>query len=86
MHTSFDWSGYQGALSHLRGQACIAAGIAPHFIARSNPDDIRQKVEEVVRSSGDGSGLIVTSAGEIPFDAPMKNMKALGGSTRLLKM
>lgn len=83
MHTSFDWSGYQGALSHLKGRACIAAGIVPHFIARSTPDIIREKVVEVVRSSGDGSGLIITSAGEIPFDAPLENIKALSGSTGL---
>lgn len=83
VHTSVEWSGYLNAVSELRGRACVAAGIFPHFIARSDPDLIRQKVIEVVRSSGDGSGLIITSAGEIPFDAPWENIKALSGSTAL---
>jgi uroporphyrinogen decarboxylase len=86
MHTSFDWSGYKGALSKLRGQACLVAGIVPRFIALSNPDDIRKKVLDVAGSSGDGSGFIITSAGEIPFDAPLDNIRALSGSTSLLKI
>jgi uroporphyrinogen decarboxylase len=83
IHTSYDWDGYQRAVAMLRGNGCLAAGILPHFIARSNPDEIRQKVAELIGSSGDGSGLIVTSAGEIPFDAPMENIKALTSSTNV---
>jgi uroporphyrinogen-III decarboxylase len=83
IHTSFEWSGYGDAVTKLRGRACLAAGILPHFIARSDPDTIRQKVNEVVRSSGDGSGFIVTSAGEIPFDAPLENIKALNEADAL---
>jgi uroporphyrinogen decarboxylase len=83
IHTSYDWDGYQNAVAMLRGKGCLAAGILPHFIARSNPDEIRQKVSELIGSSGDGSGLIVTSAGEIPFDAPIDNIKALGSSTNM---
>ncbi len=86
VHTSVEWSGYGDELSKLRGRACIAAGLLPHFIARSDPGMIRQKVSEVVRSSGDGSGLIITSAGEIPFDAPLSNIKALSGSTALITL
>ncbi len=85
IHTSFDWDGYTNAVSMLRGKGCLAAGILPHFIARSNPGEIRQKVSELIRSSGDGTGLIVTSAGEIPFDAPMENIKALTSSTNISK-
>lgn len=85
IHTSFDWEGYPNAVSILRGKGCLAAGLLPHFIARSNPDEIRQKVSELIRSSGDGSGLIVTSAGEIPFDAPLENVKALARATDLSK-
>jgi uroporphyrinogen decarboxylase len=81
IHTSFEWDGYPSAVSMLKGKGCLAAGILPHFIARSNPDEIRQKVSELIRSSGDGSGLIVTSSGEIPFDAPLENIKALASST-----
>jgi uroporphyrinogen decarboxylase len=81
IHTSYDWDGYANALKMLKGKGCLAAGILPHFIARSNPEEIRQKVSELIGSSGDGSGLIVTSAGEIPFDAPPENLKVLGNST-----
>jgi uroporphyrinogen decarboxylase len=83
VHTSFEWSGYLNMVNELRGRVCLAAGILPHFIARSDPEMIRQKVSDVVRSSGDGAGLIVTSAGEIPFDAPLANIKALTGSKAL---
>ncbi len=82
-HTSFDWIGYGDAVTKLRGRACLAAGILPHFIARSDPEKIGQKVSEVVRSSGDGSGLIITSAGEIPFDAPPENVRALTAAKAL---
>ena len=83
IHTSFEWDGYPNAVSMLKGKGCLAAGILPHFIARSNPDEIRQKVSELIASSGDGSGLIITSAGEIPFDAPLENIKALSSSTNI---
>ncbi len=81
IHTSFDWEGYPGAVSMLKGRGCLVAGIQPHFIARSRPEEIMEKVSELISTSGDGSGLIVTSAGEIPFDAPIENIKALGRST-----
>jgi uroporphyrinogen decarboxylase len=82
MHTSFDWDGYPNAVSMLKGKGCLAAGILPHFIARSNPDEIRQKVSDLLRSSEEASGLIVTSAGEIPFNAPVENIQALSSSTK----
>ena len=66
IHTSFDWDGYPGAASMLKGNACLAAGILPHTIARSNPDEIRQKVSQMINSSVDGGGLIITSAGGDP--------------------
>jgi uroporphyrinogen decarboxylase len=82
IHTSFDWDGYQSAVNMLKGKGCLAAGILPDFIARSNPDEIRRKVSDLTSSSGDGNGLIVTSAGEIPFNAPLENIRALGISTK----
>ena len=83
IHTSYDWDGYPGAVSMLNGKGCLAAGIVPTFIAQSNPAEIRQKVADLISSFGDGSGLIVSSAGEIPFDAPVENIKALSNSTSM---
>lgn len=80
IHTSYEWEGYRLIAGLVQGKCCLAAGLLPHFIARSDPLEVRQKVSELI-SSGDSSGLIVTSAGEIPFDAPLENVKALAGST-----
>jgi uroporphyrinogen decarboxylase len=80
IHTAYEWEGYQNIAGLVQGKCCLAAGLPPHFVARSKPEEIGQKVSELI-SSGDSSGLIVTSAGEIPFDAPLENVKALASST-----
>jgi uroporphyrinogen decarboxylase len=81
IHTSFDRDAYPSVVGMLKGKACLAAGISPQFIAGSDPAEIRLKVADLISTSGDGSGLIVTSAGEIPFNAPMENIRALYSST-----
>jgi uroporphyrinogen decarboxylase len=80
IHTSYEWEGYQSIAGLLQGECCLAAGLMPHFVARSKPEELMNKVSELI-SSGDSGGLIVTSAGEVPFDAPPENIKALASST-----
>ena len=82
MHLNIDWKDYTKAVSKLQGNACLAAGIDPHFIGQSTPEGIEEKVKQVIQMSGGGNGLIITSAGEIPLNASSENIEALAKSTR----
>jgi len=45
------------------------------------PEDIIKEVKRVVDGHGRKEGLIIATAGEIPFDAPTANIRALAQAT-----
>lgn len=78
MHTSVDGQGYEAAIEMLKDQAYTIAGLHPLSRVRAGrPENNIKKVTRVVNDHSRKDGLIIASAGEMPFDAPTANIRAL---------
>ncbi|MDD1755384.1 MAG: uroporphyrinogen decarboxylase family protein [Methanomassiliicoccales archaeon] len=83
MHIASEGKAYLRMSEMMRGDRCLIAGISPmRKILPMAPDEIDAEVKRVMSEFGDGPGLIVSSAGEMPLETAPENIVALARATR----
>jgi uroporphyrinogen decarboxylase len=83
MHIACEGRAYPRMLELLRGDKCLISGIDPtRKILPLAPDEIEIEVKRVEAEFGEGTGLIISSAGEIPPEVPSENILAFAEALR----
>jgi len=65
------------AKRELGDRMCIMGGVSPYTLKMGTPKDVERETKKYIEVCATGGGFITSSQCEVPFDAPVENVKAL---------
>ncbi|MFC1474575.1 uroporphyrinogen decarboxylase family protein [bacterium] len=65
------------AKEKLHGHLCLMGNLHPGISAAGTPEDVEATCEKLIKEVGAGGGFILSSACEVPIDAPVENLQAM---------
>ena len=78
MHFRYDRKDRQELMTRMAGNKCAVLGLDPlRLIGQGDPAGIRAAAQQAAEAFGPRPGVIISAAGELPFDAPVQNVRAL---------
>jgi uroporphyrinogen-III decarboxylase len=78
IHFRYERKDRQSLLEAMAGSRCAVLGLDPlRLIGQGSPEQVRAAARQAMEVFGPHPGLILSAAGELPFDAPVQNIRAL---------
>ncbi|HOO56157.1 MAG TPA: uroporphyrinogen decarboxylase family protein [bacterium] len=72
----FDQTDMFRAKEKLHGHLCLMGNLHPGLLAAGTPQQVTDKCEKLIKEIGADGGFVLSSACEVPFNAPVENIRA----------